>query len=719
MNRLRSISPFARVILGLVLGIITGLFVGEPAGVLEIGGNAYIRLLQMTVLPYIVVSLIGGLGRLDAGMARRIGVRGGLLILFLWGMAITVVMFMPLAFPNWTSASFFSTSLIAESAAFDPLALYIPANPFHSLANNVVPSIVLFSICVGVALISVKNKGGLIEGLQNLADALMRIASFVAKLAPLGIFAISAAAAGTLQLGELGRLQVYIYSYIVAWGVLTLFALPMLVGWGTTLSYRQTMKVAREAMVTAFATGTVLVVLPMIAERAKEMLAERELLTDETETTVDVLVPTAYSFPSSGTILGLAFILFAAWFQDSPLTLLEYPTFAVLGVLSAFGLMAVALPFLLDYFQLPTDMFQLYLLGSVITMRFATALAACHGVVICLLGACSMVGGIHWRRLLQVLAATVLVALLSMLGLRLLLTTVIPYEYTGTEAFEGTTLVGPAVEAESVPETAPLSEADRARPRLEVIRERGTLRVAYLPDRLPFAFRNDHGDVVGMDLDLMHDLARDLDLSLELVRIELDERVPELLSEGRVDILASGMVITPRRAGNVLFARSHSTQTLAFLVPDHRRTEFSNFDSVARMEGLRLGIGPSQYYEDLLASLLPQAEVSTVPSPREYLRGNHPELDALVYTAEAGSAWTLVYPDYSVAVPKGLAVKGPLAFALPAGQSDMVTYMNTWLDLKERNGRLDQLYRYWILGEQAVRETPRWSVIRNVLHWVD
>ena len=31
---------------------------------------------------------------------------------------------------------------------------------------------------------------------------------------------------------------------------------------------------------------------------------------DETGTAVDVLVPTSYSFPSAGTILGLAFILF-------------------------------------------------------------------------------------------------------------------------------------------------------------------------------------------------------------------------------------------------------------------------------------------------------------------------------------------------------------------------------------------------------------------------
>jgi Na+/H+-dicarboxylate symporter len=46
------------VILGLTFGVLTGLFVGERAGVLSFGGDAYIRLLQMTVLPYVVVSLL-------------------------------------------------------------------------------------------------------------------------------------------------------------------------------------------------------------------------------------------------------------------------------------------------------------------------------------------------------------------------------------------------------------------------------------------------------------------------------------------------------------------------------------------------------------------------------------------------------------------------------------------------------------------------------------
>jgi proton glutamate symport protein len=37
--------------------------------------------------------------------------------------------------------------------------------------------------------------------------------------------------------------------------------------------------------------------------------------------------------------------------------------------------------------------------------------------------------------------------------------------------------------------------------------------------------------------------------------------------------------------------------------------------------------------------------------------------------------------------------------------------------MKRRDGTLDTLYDHWILGKNAERRTPRWSVVRNVFHW--
>ena len=183
-----KLSPFQRVIIALILGITTGIVVGEPAGNLEIIGNGYIRLLQMTVLPYILVSIIGGLGRLDSNMAASIGIRAIKVITVMWLAVMCTLLLLPLAYPNWQTAGFFSSSMVSEPVQFDFLKLYIPANVFSSLSETIVPAVVLFSLLMGIALINVKNKETLLNLTSNIGDSLMKVASYVAKLAPLGIF---------------------------------------------------------------------------------------------------------------------------------------------------------------------------------------------------------------------------------------------------------------------------------------------------------------------------------------------------------------------------------------------------------------------------------------------------------------------------------------------------------------------------------------------------
>ncbi len=714
MRFIPKLSAFGKVVAGLVLGIVTGLFFGERVGFLSVGGDIYIKLLQMTVLPYILVSLIGGLGRLDASMARRIGSISGLLILFIWGTTLVVMTFIPLAYPEWTSATFFSTSLVGETAPFDPMTLYLPANPFYSLANTIVPAVVVFAVCVGLALIAVPDKAGLLRGLDNLGQALMKIASFVARLAPLGIFAISAAAAGTLRLEELGRLQVYLWTYLGAWSVLSLFTLPALVAWATPLSYREVLRLARLPMLTAFAVGTVLVVIPMIVERCMALLKEKDIQGDEVESTVEVLAPTAYSFPSAGTLLGLAFILFAAWFSGSSLTPAQYPTFTVVGALSAFGTMAVALPFMLDFFRLPTDLFQLYLLGSVITARFATALAAMHGVTICLLGSVAIAGGLKWSRMFQVAGLSAALACGLMLALGFVQTHLIPYEYTGYQSFVTMQLRGPTVEVKHHDSLPPLSEADRQRPRMEVIRERGELRVGYLSDRLPYAFRNDAGDVVGFDMELMHALARQLNVSLSVVRLDWESLGPALAS-GQIDVLVGGIVVTAERAERFAFSRSYVDQTIGFIVRDHDRNRFADVARMRRATDLTIAVPLVTYEQGARHEWLLNAEFVQIDSPRPFLRGDMPNVDALAFSAETGAAWTLVYPKFSVIVPRGSNMKVPVAFGLPAGDLSMKSFLDTWLELVTKSGFVDSVHRRWILGEDEQRHQRRWSILEDVI----
>ncbi len=85
MSLLSSINTtFGRVLLGLGLGLLCGVFLGEMAASLKVFGRIYVALLQMTVLPYVLATLIGSIGGLQPSGAARLGARAIALILFLW-----------------------------------------------------------------------------------------------------------------------------------------------------------------------------------------------------------------------------------------------------------------------------------------------------------------------------------------------------------------------------------------------------------------------------------------------------------------------------------------------------------------------------------------------------------------------------------------------------------------------------------------------------------
>ncbi|MBL0699345.1 MAG: cation:dicarboxylase symporter family transporter, partial [Desulfosarcina sp.] len=69
-NKRFRLSLSTNILIGVVLGGVCGIFFGEYCAFLQIFGDAFIKLLQMTILPYIVVSLILGIGGLTYEQAR-------------------------------------------------------------------------------------------------------------------------------------------------------------------------------------------------------------------------------------------------------------------------------------------------------------------------------------------------------------------------------------------------------------------------------------------------------------------------------------------------------------------------------------------------------------------------------------------------------------------------------------------------------------------------
>ena len=710
-----------QVLIGLALGVATGVFFGELAAPLGLLGQIFIGLLQMTVLPYILVSLSAGLGRLSYAEAKTLALRGGGFILFFWAITLAAVAGIALSFPAWESASFFSPSLIEPEREFDFIKLYIPTNPFFSLANTIVPAIVVFSLAVGVALIGAPGKATLLPVLQAAEGVLLRIAGTVARAAPIGVFALIAHAAGTMAVEALGRVQVYFLLYIGTALLLSVWVLPGLIAVLTPLPARRVLAHSQDALVTAFATGSLLIVIPLMAERSKELLNEMGLRNPATESAVNLMVPINFNLPNMGKLLSLAFVLFAGWFSGNAVPVDQYPLFLAAGLLSFFGEVVVALPFLLDLVRVPADFFQLFLPVDTVTGRFGTLLAAVHTITQALLTAAALTGAIRWRlgALARYVAVSLGLALAVLWGSRLYFEHIVPHEYRAYQQLVRMELAITRADARLLDSERiePVPEAGAGK-RLAAIQVRGTLRVGYPSEHLPWAFRNAEGHLVGLDIDLAHLLATELGVGLEFVNVE-PAQMALLLDDGRVDLVVGGLAVTPERALRMRFTEPYMDGTLAFVVRDHDRRRFSTVPMLRQAGALRIATAGLPHYDNLVRAVLPDAQLIGIRSPRDFFEAPEGQYDALLFSAEGGSAWTLLFPRFSVVVARPNVVGVPIAFATPKSETELHDYVSTWVALKRQDGSARYLYDFWILGRGAQSTRPRWSVVRDVLGWID
>jgi Na+/H+-dicarboxylate symporter len=717
----RGLGLSGKIFLGLLLGVAAGLSFGEYCGHLRIVGEVFIGLLQMTVLPYIAVSLVASIGRLDIKEGWRLAGRGIAILLVIWTLTLLIVAFLPLSFPAFEAGAFFSRSLVEPPEQVDFLGLYVPVNVFNSLASDAVPAVVLFCIALGVALMGIPGKESLLQSLQVLADGLTRLNAAVVRLTPIGIFAIAASAIGTMTLGEMGRLQVYVLSFLAASVILAFGILPLLIAAATPFGYREVLRASRDPLVLAFATGKVLVTLPMLIENVKKLFAERNLLSDEASRDVEVLVPLSYPFPHAGRLLGLLFIPFAAWFVGNAMEPADYPAFLPVGLVSWFGGALVATPFLLDLMHVPADMLELFVASGVLTARLGDMVGAMHFVALTVLTSCAALGllKIRWRPLLLRMGAAAGILVCAMLGMRAYFAGSMEGTADMARVLEDMRLqtdpVPERIEKEAGPNPVPLGAGQTL---LERVRARGVLRVGFHRDQVPFSFFNQKGYLGGFDIDMAHQLATDLGVRIEFVPFRFST-LAEQFDADHFEIAMAGVIGTLGLAEHALVSRPYLDSYTAVVVPRERAAELSTLAAIRKLTNPRVGLVDITQLPRKPQRHVPGLEIVKLESYEQFFEGTGPRVDAVLIGAEAGAAWTLLYPKFKVVRLRSGEYSIPMVYPVAGHDRSMKDFIDHWVTVKKADRTIAKLYDYWILGRGAVQPAARWSVIRDLLDWVD
>ena len=708
-----------RIVIGVLAGIGLGILLGDLSRPFGVVGKVYVNLLQMTVLPYVVVSLMTNFGRLSFEQAKRLGGRAALVMAVLWALALLVVAILPLSLPDWEAGTYFSSSLVEEPEELDLLALYIPTNPFHSLANNVVPAVVLFSLLVGVALIGIGRKDRLIEPLSVFGESLGRIASIITRLAPYGTFALAADAAGTLSPSELFRIGGYVVSYTLGVVLLTFVVLPLFVTLVTPYRYLHVLASTRTALLTAFATGKLFAVLPMVISGARDLMVERGVDEKEARESAEMLVPLAYPFPNAGKLLSIFFVSFAAWYLGEPIELTDLPLLLSVGLLAFFGSPIAAIPFLLGIMRLPGDLLALFLIAGIWCARIGDVLGAMHLAAFTLVCDAWIRG---WMRLRTVRVVPVAVATVAgvgtILGANYLLVSenvkTIPRTRDRVLAMELVDDIVEMPEIGALPNPARLRDGEN---RLQRILRTGVLRVGFEPKNPPFCYRNASGKLVGYDVDLVQRLAFSLDVELRLVPYER-KTLRESLHADHFDLAISEIMSSIRNWGAYHETDSYLELNLALLVEDHRAKDFDTRAEIKAMAGVRLGAvtGMVNLRPGIFRGI--QMQIVPIEDPREFLESEDADLDGMIVSAESGTILTMSYPRFSIVIPKGVAIRVPIVFATKE-RGGLSRLVDSWIELKRQDGTIRKLYDHWVLGKEITKTERRWSIVRDVLGWAD
>lgn len=717
------------IVAGFLLGTACGLFFGEYTSWIKWIGDAFVGLLQMAVLPYVAISLITNVGRLSPGDGARLLRVSTAVLVLLWFVGLVTLAIMTQAFPSWETGSFFSSSFTEEPPPHDWLDLFIPANPFKALAENSIPAVVVFCIGLGIALMTLPNKEALLDPLDVVVAALEKLNKLVVKLTPLGIFAICAYTAGTIDFKQFSLIQGYLLTYAASALILSFVVLPLLVTALTPFKFHEVVIASRDPLIAAFVIGNTFVVLPMIIDAVKRLQAERGLGQEQECHDPNYLVALAYPFPDVGRIVGLIFIPFAAWFYGSMIDLEIYPKLLGVGLVGSFGKPVITIPLLLSLAELPSDIFNLFLASGVIAARFGDLMKTMHLLTFAVLvsSVLNRTARLNGRKLLVCLLAAVSLLLLATYLIRGYLDSSFKDQFSKEQLVTEREMIFPddrplsVIESVVLPVSTPNPQSiPQDQSRVEQIKQRGVIRIGFDSDKMPFAYYDSSEKLIGFDIEMAYFLADDLRVNIEFVPIDR-QNLQQQLRDNHFDVAMSALEGTVNQAALLPATDPYMETSLAIVVPDHRKREFRSRNDIRAIPDLKIAVLKGSFFAERAPLVLPEkTDVTVVPmdSAAEYFASRHTEVDGLVISAEEGSAWTLLRPNFTVANPLRGEIRLPLYY-LTAADREFQQFLQNWLTLKRADGTYDQLYDYWILGQDDEKQKKRWCIMRDVLHWIE
>lgn len=706
-----------------VLGILCGFFFGDLCRVFDSWASAYIMLLKVTAVPYLIAAIIHGVGRLSIVQAKQIIKRGLLFIGLAWAINIGIIYFINYAFPQAESSQL-SGYVSSETPQLNFAELLIPDNIFYDLSNNVIPAIVIFSLLIGVGLMHLKEKYTLMYCFENFVEALTRITSWIARITPFGTFLIIANQVGTTQLSTVKQVSTYIILYVIGTSFIIFWIFPRIVHMLTSIPAYKWLQQLFPILLLAYTTNVVIVCLPYIIELLKRETLLLDPKDEKAQDQIQGTVSVVFNLPL-GSLFITVFVFFISIFYNFPLTLGSQAQLFLTTFLTSLGAVGLgswinSLTFILDSLGLPTEAVPIYLTTLPFTAGFQSMLSVMEitSISLFITLSCRNMIIIKWIRIARntVLTAVPVVALFVAISIFNPLPQIMN-ETKSIYELKICSSIPVAVHSGDIPFASPSPSNTEEDTLTRVLRTK-VLRVGYNPSIPPFSFLNIDGHVVGYDIAFAYELAYDLGVELELVPLRYDQ-IAEELNSNLYDIGMSAITINEHRLKELTFTEVYLKNKVILLAKEADKKIFSNVEGIQSSPKLKIAVLKGSSYQSLAQELFPDNEIVLLNHYDDFIL--QPIHTALLWEEQEAVAWLLTHRGYRLIAPSTPLGFDSIAYPIRNNSPRFLHYLNTWLELKKASGYTERQFDLWVKGrtEIAAPHEPRWSIIRNVLHWVE
>jgi len=240
---------------------------------------------------------------------------------------------------------------------------------------------------------------------------------------------------------------------------------------------------------------------------------------------------------------------------------------------------------------------------------------------------------------------------------------------------------------------------------LDRIVEQGEVRVGMTGTQPPLNIKNKNGDLIGYEVDLVEILADSMGVKAKLVVLPFPELLPAL-QKGEIDMIVSGMAITPERNTKVAFVGPYVLTGKSILTKSSTLAAAQEIADID-MENVTIAALAGSTSQEFAELVFEKAKIQTTTNYDEAVKlVMEDKADAMVADIEICQITTMRFPDAGLATLSDALTIEPIGIALPPGDPLLINLVENYLSAIQMVGLLEELHAQWYTDGSWLLQVP-------------